>query len=125
MDAGRRIRTLRAALGLGQGELAKKVGISQPALSQIESGATKVLKGPTLLAIAKALESDPDYISTGKPSAIAPQQLSFGEAELIAIFRQLPAPQQQVLLSTARALLDSLPPSSPERPRSPAPKGHS
>lgn len=124
MDAGRRIRTLRVALGLRQKELAKKAGISQPALSQIESGATKVLKGPTILAIAKILDADPEWINTGKNAPVAPQQLSVPESEIIAIFRDLPAAQQQVLMSTARALLESVPVKQPTRVRPFATKTH-
>ncbi len=38
---GRRIRTLRLMRGVSQGELAKKLGLSQTNLSNIERGRTK------------------------------------------------------------------------------------
>ncbi len=44
MSTGDKIRKRREALGLSQGELAKKVGVSQPMINQIEWGR----KSPTM-----------------------------------------------------------------------------
>ena len=41
-EIGERVREVRKALSLGQRELAKKIGLSQPIISQYELGQTEV-----------------------------------------------------------------------------------
>lgn len=53
-DIGRRIMTLRTMLQMTQGALAAKVHVTQPAVSQWESGAT-IPNRPTQFRIADAL----------------------------------------------------------------------
>lgn len=52
---GQRIRKIRKAYGLSQGELAEKVGISITHMSHIETGNTK-LSLPVFAALVAALE---------------------------------------------------------------------
>lgn len=64
MIFGIKVRELREALGMSQGELAKAAGCSQPVIVKIESGEQKTSR--KLPGIARALgvdiaELDPDY----------------------------------------------------------------
>lgn len=56
---GQRIREIREARGLSQGELADSIGIKQPSLSEIENGRS-VPREATLFALAVALQDDFD-----------------------------------------------------------------
>ena len=58
---GDRIRIQRARLRMSQGELAKKVGISQNALSAIEAGDTDP-RASRIKPLAKALGVSTDYL---------------------------------------------------------------
>lgn len=51
----RQIRMLREAAGLTQEQLAKKVGISQVALHELETGATRMPRLDNAFALAAAL----------------------------------------------------------------------
>lgn len=50
------VRSIRAQLGLKQGEVAKKSGISQPVLSRIESGKIKNPRVETMSRLSLALD---------------------------------------------------------------------
>jgi transcriptional regulator with XRE-family HTH domain len=45
--------------------LAKRAGIKQPSLSELETGETKEISGPTLIGLAKALEVNPGWLLNG------------------------------------------------------------
>lgn len=60
---GERIRHSREALGISQGELAKRVGIKQQSIGDLESGKTRGTKH--LLGIAKALGQSPEWLEKG------------------------------------------------------------
>jgi len=63
---GEIIRELRKSAGLSQLQLSNKTGITKSAISQIETGETKSLKGSTLTKIASALGVTPEEIQYGK-----------------------------------------------------------
>lgn len=63
---GKRIRSARKLRRMNQVELAKKAGIRQPTLSDIETGETKMLEGGTLIALSGALEVRPEWIMSGQ-----------------------------------------------------------
>ena len=64
---GTRVREAREALGWKQDELANASGVSQQAITKIESGTTK---RPTCInALAKALGVSVDYLETGSANA--------------------------------------------------------
>ena len=56
MDVGKIIVELRKGINLKQGELAKRVGITQASLSHIENGNTKNPSNNSLLPICEVLE---------------------------------------------------------------------
>jgi phage repressor protein C with HTH and peptisase S24 domain len=65
-----RIRQCREALGISQGELAKRVGIKQQSIGDLESGKTRGTKH--LLGIAKALGQTPEWLETGVGEQLRP-----------------------------------------------------
>jgi phage repressor protein C with HTH and peptisase S24 domain len=67
---GERIRQCREALGISQGELAKRVGIKQQSIGDLESGKTRGTKH--LLGIAKALGQSPDWLEKGQGDQLRP-----------------------------------------------------
>ena len=56
------LRIYRTAAGLSQAELSELAGISRPALSNLERGATKRPRRFTALALAAALSTEPDAL---------------------------------------------------------------
>ncbi|WP_160068678.1 helix-turn-helix transcriptional regulator [Sphingobacterium bovisgrunnientis] len=60
MTSGTKIRLIREQKGWDQGSLAKELGISQPALSKIESDQTK-LSWDHALKLADVFDVDPEY----------------------------------------------------------------
>lgn len=66
---GERIRTMRKAAGLTQGELAEGAGLSQPFLSQVEKG-TKNPRLENLEGLARALKTNVSSLM-GEGGAIA------------------------------------------------------
>lgn len=63
---GERVKKARTDANLTQLELAKLVGISKAAISQIENGSTKSPAAPTLLSICTATGFSPHWIIKGK-----------------------------------------------------------
>jgi len=106
MTIGARVRAARLAKGLKQGELAGRIGIKQASLSEIEHGHTKQPAGDTLLKIAKALETSPNWLQTGHGSPVLPVETTPDESEAIAIFRELNEAYKGAWLAAGRSLLD-------------------
>jgi transcriptional regulator with XRE-family HTH domain len=63
---GERIAYYREAINMSQKELADRLGIKPPSVSQIESGVTKSPAAITLLRAAKILGLDPMFLLTGE-----------------------------------------------------------
>jgi transcriptional regulator with XRE-family HTH domain len=59
------VKRYREARGLSQEELGRRIGISKAAISSIEIGRTKSLKGPTLAGLCREFGISPDEL-TGK-----------------------------------------------------------
>lgn len=51
-----RLREIREAKQLSQGELVEKSGVSRTVISQLENGTRSVITSETMLKISKALE---------------------------------------------------------------------
>lgn len=66
MDIGKRIEIARIAAGLDRNQLAAACGISYQAVQQWETGKTKP-GAKALLNVARATNSDPDWLVNGKP----------------------------------------------------------
>jgi transcriptional regulator with XRE-family HTH domain len=63
---GQRLRQARRDSKLSQAGLAKLAGLKQPSISELESGETKEISGPTMIAICTALKIRPEWLFTGK-----------------------------------------------------------
>lgn len=63
---GDRVKWLRERAELSQEKLGKQVGVTQVAISKIESNATKKSLAETIIAIAAALRANINWIQTGK-----------------------------------------------------------
>lgn len=57
-----RLKELRQSLRLSQVSLAKKAGVPSATIAAIETGRSKKPSYPTVTAIAKALDVDPDEL---------------------------------------------------------------
>jgi len=71
MDIGRRIRAARIMAGFNQSEFAKKVGVNQGFLSQLENGRRRPSM-KTLDALIAALGTNPGVFFSFKPLEIKP-----------------------------------------------------
>lgn len=68
-DWGNRISARRRELGMTQVDLATLCNIQPPSVNDWESGKTRSLKGTSLIAAARALRVDPEWITTGHPES--------------------------------------------------------
>lgn len=103
---GLRIRHARRELRkLTQPQLAAAAGIKQPSLSELETGETKEISGPTLMAVAKALRVRPEWLLTGELpiERSAADDLAQDELELLANYRAA-APRWKVSIRYMAAL---------------------
>jgi transcriptional regulator with XRE-family HTH domain len=103
-DVGKRVRALRKSRGLTQVVLAKRVGVSQPAISDIERGDTTAMLGPTLSELAKALGTNADWLLTGKGSPGRVPDTGLSESELLELFRAMSEDDREALLRVARSM---------------------
>lgn len=111
---GEKIKALRLAHGWSQPELAKKVGISQPSLHNIESGKTRTIRGATLAGLCRVLNVTPEVLLGNKRSVS--EEAVLHEAEVVALWRSMSEDARAHVLAVARALARKSagpPPSSP------------
>lgn len=98
-----RIRSARQNAGYtNQGEFAKLLGISQGALSEIESGESKLPSSPVLLRMSELLRKSPRWIIYGEDG-----DLKLPTAEEIALldaYRSMSAEGKAAMVVTAQAL---------------------
>lgn len=107
VNIGERVRGLRKSLGMTQQELASKSGIKQPSLSYIENNPSSEIKQATLLALAKALSTNPQYLSTGKGSPSPVATTTPDESEAVTIFNLLNDRNRHAWMTSGRTLLAS------------------
>lgn len=119
MTIGNRIRSIRVARGLSQTKLARTIGVTQGALSQIELGLVTAIKAETLVRLATTLQTNPYWIQTGRGSPVLELVDDVDEAEAITMFRALSAANRGAWLAAGRALLDSQPEASRAKPYRP------
>lgn len=118
---GQRVTALRLGMRLSISELARRCEVSQPTMTNIESGKTKNVKGYVLDALARELNTTTAYLLEGAQSS-NDHESTMMQAELAAIFRKLPPEDQQALMRTARGMLQaSRPAASPLNPFPKAP----
>jgi len=109
MDIGTRLRELRKAKGLSQGDIEKRTGLLHCYISRVECGHN--LPGVTTLEKwAKALDLELYqifYQGKGEPAApkvAAPSGRHTREGALLNLFQRMPERHKPLLLALARRL---------------------
>jgi transcriptional regulator with XRE-family HTH domain len=69
---GERLRRLRLSRTLSCAQLAQRVGVTEGAIRQMESGQTKMASFVIGLRLAKELGTGPWYLAYGVPDALSP-----------------------------------------------------
>lgn len=110
---GERIRALRLGLGLNQAELARRIGIKQPSLWDIEAGETKSLRADTLMRLAQALDTNPVYLWTGRGSPVAHIDPNIEEAEVVAVYRRMTPHNRSIWVQMGNGLIAGQPSDPP------------
>lgn len=100
INAGRRIHELRLIKNLSRDEFAKKAGISDKFLYEIESG-KKGISAQNLLKIANVLDVSCDYILTGQWV----RGTSDNMADIVELFKKRDVPKVSRLLSAITELI--------------------
>ncbi len=109
MDIGKRLRQLRGAKGLSQGDIERRSGLLRSYISRVEGGYTEPSL-TTLEKFAKALEMEPYQIlfqGEGRPApARVPLQpgLSTPEKRLLRLFESMSSTNRRILLAIATKL---------------------
>ncbi|MBL5924989.1 helix-turn-helix domain-containing protein [Enterobacter asburiae] len=109
LTPGQRIKQRRRDVGLSQSKLSKASGVSGSSISLWESDTTAP-RGENLHRLASALQCSPTWILFGdedkapeEPEEPAIKPISDEEAELLKLFRSLPASEQQAQIQNLRA----------------------
>jgi len=103
---GERIREARQERGLSQEELARNVGRSRPAISQMETGKMEP-DASTLLSLALHLRKPLVYFFPPTyTTSLEPKVQSVEAQELLVLFDRLDEELQQVVLKQVRALVE-------------------
>jgi transcriptional regulator with XRE-family HTH domain len=103
MSALNRIRLVRKTLEMNQGDFARRIGLTQTALSMIELGKT-ALTEKNIKLICSIFAVDEEWLRTGAGEMFGPK--SPYEMELLEIFGKLTADTQEFILEMARNLLE-------------------
>lgn len=109
MDIGKRLRELREAKGLSQGDIERRSRLLRSYISRVEGGYT-VPSLATLEKFAKALEVEPYQLlfhGAGRPAPLkAPEQVSMSKParKLVRLFEGLSSSNRKVLLQLAGKL---------------------
>ncbi len=105
MNLGDRIRELRDACGLTQGQLAGHASVSQGYLSQLENGDVKNPSAAVLLRVAQAMQVDPDELfeAAGYPTMRTLRRIyedyqATIDPDLLRYLARLPRDRQRRLL---------------------------
>ncbi len=88
---------------LTQAELARRAGIKQPTLSLIETGTTRALSGQTMVGLAKALNTTPDWIMHGRGIDDI-KRYSEEAVAVMVLFEQLNEANKAAAIATIEAL---------------------
>jgi len=110
VDIGKRLRELREARGLSQGDVERRSGLRSTYVSQVENGHT-VPSLPTLERWAEALEvglshifaigdEEPEALQLPERNPVGPQ-----ERTLLGLFSKIPAEDKSLLISLAREMV--------------------
>jgi transcriptional regulator with XRE-family HTH domain len=111
MDIGKRLRALRDARNLTQGDIERRTGLMRCYVSRVENGHT-IPSLETLQRWAKALEVEVYQLffeGDGRPEPApmgAMEALDKRERQLLAFFRQANEADRQLMLDVARKMAE-------------------
>ena len=100
---GARLLLLRENSRMTQVTLARKIGVAQSVISDMEHDTYKKPSASLIAALADALCSTPEWILTGHGEELATTRLSDNEHALLKVFRILDAKDQARILAAAQA----------------------
>lgn len=106
MSIGSRMRERRQELGLSRSELAERLGVTNTAVSNYETGYS-VPKIDIMFKIFKVLDCDANYLYQDDIVETGTSTLSADEQKLLDAYRQMRDRSQDKLLDVARILLES------------------
>ena len=104
MHPANRLRELRKAAGLNQSELARRTGVSQPFISQVENQLATTLDIARMRVFAREFGCSPADLLADEDN---PDRLSAEERELIAAFRAAGAAQRELISRVAQPVGDA------------------
>lgn len=108
LTLGDRLRYLLEVRGYSQVALAKKIGITQAAISNLVTDNSRKPSAPTLLKLAAALQANPDWILTGQGDPFEINVIGRkAEKELLEAFRDMDPQAQAALVAAAKAMRNS------------------
>lgn len=110
-----RVRALRKSRQLTQVQLASLLGVKQNTVSDLETGKNDGMSAHTLEALCRVLVTTPSFILFGAECE-GTLESHMQEAEIVAIFRELPSQAQSALLNSARLLREAIPARTPAQP---------
>lgn len=109
MSLRENVKSARERMGLTQVQLAKRVGVSQATISEIESGKSSDIASSTLFQLADALAVDPRALLTEEPVESAQRPPFHEEEAILKLFRRLSAENQRLLKAIAQVMIDHSP----------------
>lgn len=112
---GKRIKLLRTSRRLTQTQLAELLGVKQNTISDLERGESETMTASTLEAICRVLMTTPGFVLYGTANGTTHESM-MQEAEIMAIFRELPEQAQAALVNNARLLREAIPARSASQP---------
>ena len=98
---GLKIAALRKAHGFSQDELGRRAGVTQAALSRIETGIYRQPRRNTLRKVARVLGVSIDYVSGPTPIVT---EVDRGLHELVRVYQGMGVKQRRALLIQAKRL---------------------
>ena len=103
MELKDRIKFARKSARLTQEALAKKIGISRPAVALWETGQTKAIESKNLMLAANACRVDPLWLATGageiQPNWMVRDELGEAPPRLVNAWRQLDDEMKEHILA--------------------------
>lgn len=107
MSLGDRIKEARLRVGMTQSALAKKCGIAPPSLHGLENGRSKSMRQTTLLRMARALSTSPEWLAfgSGEDATVAGLATSSAEQDFLMDFRKLSVQERKIVIRMVRFLV--------------------
>lgn len=100
-----RIRISRRNAGLTQGQLAKIVGVSRPAIAQWETGVVQTIEAANAIRAAHAMHVDPFWLVSGEGAPYHLEDKSFRmPQELLTLWESMDADSRAQVIELCRHL---------------------